>query len=43
MFVTPSEESYVGLLKAKKIQINKINQNPQKLYSIRNSLEARCS
>lgn len=42
-FVAPSEENFVTQLKSKKIQIQKINQNPQKLYSIKNSLEARCS
>jgi hypothetical protein len=43
MFVLPSEEKFVEMLKEKKIVINKILQNPQKLYTINNSLEARCS
>lgn len=42
MFVDPSESKFVDNLQDKKIQINKINQNPQKLYSITNSLQTRC-
>lgn len=42
-FIAPSEEHFVGHLKSKKIIIHKINQNPQKLYSIKNTLEGRCS
>jgi len=33
----------VEALKDKKLIINKISQNPQKYYTIDNSLEARCS
>ena len=41
-FVDPNEEKFVDLLKSKNIQIAKINQNPEKLYTINNSLQTRC-